>query len=158
MFFGGYFLRSTTPTPNLFTVPSIFSRSPPPSFPFIRSSLSAIADFFRNALAIFQVFWPLFFIIFCISLFACFVQQYIFSMLAFVFRTLANGMRRIYDPLFDLVMPAIDLVTQQLPTNLNPLKTSPLYEYSATRHYDTNRYACIMHSLTSITDRQPSAA
>ncbi|QYS94646.1 hypothetical protein H0G86_001974 [Trichoderma simmonsii] len=122
MFVGGFFIRSTTPLSNLFTLPSIFSRSPPPSF--IRSSLAVTADYLRDALAIFQLFWPLFFIMFCISLFACFVQQYIFSMLAFVCRALANGMRRIYSPLFDLARPAIDRVVQLLPTNLNPLKKS----------------------------------
>ncbi|KAJ4864014.1 hypothetical protein T069G_00544 [Trichoderma breve] len=122
MFVGGFFIRSTTPLPNVFTLPSIFSPSPPPSF--IRSSLAAIADYFRDALAIFQLFWPLFLIMFCISLFACLVQQYIFSMLAFASRTLANGMRRIYLPRFDLVRPAIDRLVQLLPTNLNLLKKS----------------------------------
>ncbi|KAL6807433.1 hypothetical protein GGI42DRAFT_352036 [Trichoderma sp. SZMC 28013] len=124
MFVGGFFIRSTTPLSNLFTIPSIFSRSPPPSFPFIRSSLAATADCFRDALAIFQLFWPLFLIMFCISLFTCFVQQYIFSMLAFVSRTLANGIRRIYLPLFNLAMPAIDRIIQLLPANLTPLKKS----------------------------------
>ncbi|KKO96502.1 hypothetical protein THAR02_11399 [Trichoderma harzianum] len=122
MFVGGFFIRSTTPLSNLFTLPSIFSRSPPPSF--IHSSLAATADCFRDALAIFQLFWPLFLIMFCISLFACFVQQYIFSMVAYVSRTLANGMRRIYLPLFDLARPVIDRVIKLLPTNLNPLKKS----------------------------------
>ncbi|KAL6805681.1 hypothetical protein J3E68DRAFT_389148 [Trichoderma sp. SZMC 28012] len=61
---------------------------------------------------------------FCISLFACFVQQYIFSMLAFVSRNLANGMRRVYLPLFNLARPAVHRVIQLLPTNLNPLKKS----------------------------------
>ncbi|KAL7801542.1 hypothetical protein V8C43DRAFT_137297 [Trichoderma afarasin] len=122
MFVGGFFIRSTAPLSNLFTFPSIFSRSPPPSF--IRSSLATTADYFRDALAIFQLFWPLFLIMFCISLFACFVQQYIFSMLAFVSRTFANGMRRVYLPLFDLARPAIDRVIQLFPTNLNPLKKS----------------------------------
>ncbi|PNP53537.1 hypothetical protein THARTR1_06231 [Trichoderma harzianum] len=124
MFVGGFFIRSTTPLSNPFAIPAIFSRSPPPSFPFIRSSLAAITDCFRDALAIFQLFWPLFLIMFCISLFACFVQQYIFSMLAFVSRTFANGMRRIYLPLFNLARPAIDRVIQLLPTNVNPLKRS----------------------------------
>ncbi|KAM6486855.1 hypothetical protein HDV62DRAFT_351917 [Trichoderma sp. SZMC 28011] len=122
MFVGGFFIRSTTPLSNLFALPSIFSRSPPSSF--IRSSLAVTADYLRDALAIFQLFWPLFLTMFCISLFACFVQQYIFSMLALVFRTLANGMRRIYLPLFDLAKPAIDRVIKLLPTNLNPLKKS----------------------------------
>ncbi|KAL6830948.1 hypothetical protein J3E69DRAFT_328196 [Trichoderma sp. SZMC 28015] len=122
MFVGGFFIRSTTPLSNLFSLPSIFSRSPPPSF--IRSSLASITDCSRDALAIFQLFWPLFLIMFCISLFACFVQQYIFSMVAFVSRNLANGMRRVYLPLFNLARPAIDRAIQLLPTNLNPLKKS----------------------------------
>ncbi|KAF3077117.1 hypothetical protein CFAM422_000348 [Trichoderma lentiforme] len=122
MFVGGFFIRSTTPLSNLFSLPSIFPRSPPPSF--IRSSLATTADYFRDALAIFQLFWPLLLIMFCISLFACFVQQYIFSMVAFVSRNLANGMRRVYLPPHNLARPAIDRVIQLLPTNVNPLKKS----------------------------------
>ncbi|PKK52784.1 hypothetical protein CI102_2702 [Trichoderma harzianum] len=122
MFVGGFFIRSATPLSNLFTLPSIFSRSPPPSF--VRSSLATITDYFRDALAICQLFWPLFLIMFCISLFACFVQQYIFSMLAFVSRNLANGMRRVYLPLFNLARPTIDRVIKLLPKNLNLLKKS----------------------------------
>ncbi|KAK4075317.1 uncharacterized protein Triagg1_4438 [Trichoderma aggressivum f. europaeum] len=124
MLVGGFFIRSTTPLSNPFTIPSIFSRSPPPSFPFIRSSLAAAADCFHDAIAIFQLFWPLFLTMFCISLFTCFVQQHIISMLATVFRTLANGMRRIYLPILNLATPAIDRVLQLLPTNLTPLKKS----------------------------------
>ncbi|KAL7954800.1 hypothetical protein V8C34DRAFT_327867 [Trichoderma compactum] len=124
MFIGGFFILSTTPLSNPFTIPAIFLSPPPPSFPFIRSSLAATADCFHDALAIFQLLWPLFLIMFCISLFTCFVQQYIFSMLAFVSRILANGMRRIHLPILNLTMPAIDRVIQLLPTNLTPLKKS----------------------------------
>ncbi|EHK25954.1 uncharacterized protein TRIVIDRAFT_63289 [Trichoderma virens Gv29-8] len=121
MFVGGYFIRLTTPLWNPFTLTSIFSRSPPPSFPFIRSSLAAIADFFRDAIAIFQFFWPLFLLGFCINIFAAFVQPYIFSVFAFAFRAFAHGMGRVIQPLRDLVMPAIRPAIQWLPTNWIPL-------------------------------------
>ncbi|KAL7934131.1 hypothetical protein V8C35DRAFT_303294 [Trichoderma chlorosporum] len=120
MFFGGYFIRSTSPLSNPFAIPSIFSRSPPPSFPFVRSSITTTIDFFRETLAIIHFFWPLFLVIFCIGLLASFVQPYLFALFAFAFRILANSVGRICLPLRNLAMPFIDPVIQRLPSNWNP--------------------------------------
>ncbi|KAL7811711.1 hypothetical protein V8C44DRAFT_364960 [Trichoderma aethiopicum] len=124
MFFAGYFIRSTTPLPNpLFTIPHIFSRPPPPpSFPYIRSFFSTITDFFRDALAIIQLFWPLLFIVFCISLFACFVQPYIFACLSPGLRKVASFLRRVLLPLWQMIATAIDPVVAKLPSNWFPFR------------------------------------
>lgn len=84
MFFGGYFVRSST----LLTIPFIFPRPPPPSFPYIGFLLRVTGSLVRDALAIVQCFWPLLLAMFCISLFASFVQQHIFAFIAFSFRKL----------------------------------------------------------------------
>jgi hypothetical protein len=123
MSFAGYFfIRSPTPIPKpLFTIPHIFSRPPPPpSFPFIRSSFAAISNFFRDALAIIQFFWPLFLVVFCISLFACFVQQHIFAVLSWAVQNLAYLSRRVLPPLWKILVTAVDPVIKKLPSNWNP--------------------------------------
>ncbi|KAL6879136.1 hypothetical protein J3F83DRAFT_711877 [Trichoderma novae-zelandiae] len=127
MFFVGYFIRSTTPLPkplSAIPIPSIFSRPPPPpSFPFIRSSLAATSTLFKDTLAVVHCFWPLFLVVFCISLFASFVQPYIFAFLSFAFRKLACFMRRILLPLWDLVSTAIDPLIKKFPSNWNPFSS-----------------------------------
>ncbi|PTB69434.1 hypothetical protein BBK36DRAFT_1098 [Trichoderma citrinoviride] len=124
MFFAGYFIRSTTPllTKPLFpfTIPYIFSRPPPPSFPFIRSLLAAMNNFFRDAFTIIQFFWPLFLVVFCISLFASFVQPYIFAFLSFAFRNCASFLRRILLPLRALIATTISPIIKKLPSDWNP--------------------------------------
>ncbi|KAH6611454.1 hypothetical protein Trco_001474 [Trichoderma cornu-damae] len=122
MFFGGYFIRSASPLPNpFFAFPSIFSRPPPSSFPFLHSSLASTANFFRDALAVFQCFWPLFFIMFCISLVTSLVQQYIFAFLSFSLRKLAQSSAWLFPPLWRRTMSAVDAVLRRLPFNFNAL-------------------------------------
>ncbi|KAK1253292.1 hypothetical protein MKX07_001369 [Trichoderma sp. CBMAI-0711] len=122
MFFAGYFIRSPTPLPKpLFTILHIFSLPPPPpSFPFIRSSFAAITNFFRDALAIIQFLWPLFVLVFCISLFTCFVQQYIFAFLSWAVQKLAYLARRVLLPLWKILATAVDPIIKKLPSNWNP--------------------------------------
>ncbi|PTB78677.1 hypothetical protein M440DRAFT_1328450 [Trichoderma longibrachiatum ATCC 18648] len=122
MLFAGYFIRSTTPLPNpLFTIPHIFSRPPPPpSFPYIRSSFAAITNFFKDAFAIIQFFWPLFIIVFCISLSACFVQPYIFAFLSLGLRKVASFLRRVLLPFWQMIATAIYPVVAKLPSNWFP--------------------------------------
>ncbi|KAH0497905.1 hypothetical protein TgHK011_005187 [Trichoderma gracile] len=125
MFFAGYFIRSTSPLPKpLFTIPHIFSRPPPPpSFPYIRSSFAAIINSFKDALAVINFFWPLFLVVFCISLFACFVQPYIFALLSLAGRKLANVLRRVLLPLWNPFAMAIGPFFKKLPLNWNPFRS-----------------------------------